>query len=91
MFQRRVNREDVDHGGWSCFPSAVGGDGLINPAVSFLTRGDGAKAWYGWPTDPALERLRAAWVAAPDRCSAPTDLRHSDSRIENTLIWQFRP
>ena len=69
MFQRRVNREDVDHGGWSCFPSAVGGDGLINPAVSFLARGDGAKAWYGWPNDPALERLRAGWVAAPDRAA----------------------
>ena len=69
MFQRRVNREDVDHGGWSCFPSAVGGDGLINPAVSFLARGDGPKAWYGWPTDPALESLRADWYRAPDRAA----------------------
>lgn len=67
MFQRRVNRQDVDHGGWSCFPSAVGGDGLVNPAVSFLTRGDGAKAWYGWPTDPALEALRTEWFAAATR------------------------
>jgi peptide/nickel transport system substrate-binding protein len=67
MFQRRVNKEDVDHGGWSCFPSAVGGDGLVNPAVSFLTRGDGLKAWYGWPTDQALEALRTDWFAASTR------------------------
>ncbi len=67
MFQRRVNKGDVDHGGWSCFPSAVGGDGLVNPAVSFLTRGDGVKAWYGWPTDPALEALRTEWFAAGTR------------------------
>lgn len=69
MFQRRVNRQDVDHGGWSCFPSAVGGDGLLNPAVSFLARGDGEKAWYGWPTDPALEELRRAWFAEGDRAA----------------------
>ena len=67
MFQRRNNREDLDHGGWSCFPSAVAGIDVLNPAVSFLTRGSGRDAWYGWPTDPALEALRLAWYEAPDR------------------------
>ncbi len=65
MFQRRGNRGDLDHGGWSCFPSAVAGDGVLNPAVSFLARGDGAHAWYGWPTDPDLERLRLSWFEQP--------------------------
>jgi peptide/nickel transport system substrate-binding protein len=67
MFQRRASREPVDHGGWSCFPSAVAGIDVLNPAVSFLARGNGAKAWYGWPDDPALEKLRLSWFAAPDR------------------------
>ena len=66
MFQRRANREGVDKGGWSVFPSSVAGIDVLNPAVSFLARGDGPKAWYGWPTDPALERLRAAWLTSPD-------------------------
>lgn len=66
MFQRRANRDSVDKGGWSCFPSMVGGADTLNPAVSFLTRGNGADAWYGWPTIPALEDARAAWFDAPD-------------------------
>ena len=66
MFQRRANRESVDKGGWSCFPSMVGGADALNPAVSFLTRGNGRDAWYGWPTIPALEQARAAWFDAPD-------------------------
>ncbi len=66
MFQRRANREGVDKGGWSVFPSMVGGADCLNPAVSFLTRGNGADAWYGWPTIPALETQRAAWFDAPD-------------------------
>ena len=66
MFQRRGNREGVDKGGWSCFPSMVGGSDVLNPAVSFLTRGNGKDAWYGWPTIPKLEAARAAWFDAPD-------------------------
>lgn len=65
MFQRRGNRGDLDHGGWSCFPSAVAGIDVLNPAVSFLARGNGARAWYGWPTDPELERLRLSWFEQP--------------------------
>ncbi len=80
MFQRRGNREDLDHGGWSCFPSAVAGIDVLNPAVSFLARGNGRQAWYGWPTDPALEQLapllvrgarpRGAEGDLPRRCSS---------------------
>ena len=69
MFQRRNNREGLDRGGWSCFPSAVAGIDVLNPAVSFLTRGNGRDAWYGWPTDPVLETLRLAWYDAPDRAA----------------------
>ncbi len=66
MFQRRANRDGVEKGGWSVFPSMVGGADALNPAVSFLTRGNGADAWYGWPTIPRLEAARAAWFDAPD-------------------------
>ena len=66
MFQRRANREGVDKGGWSVFPSSLAGIDVLNPAVSFVSRGDGARAWYGWPTDPVLERLRAAWLTTPE-------------------------
>ncbi len=64
MFRRRGSRADLAHGGWGCFPAAIAGDGTIDPAVSFLTRGDGAKAWFGWPDDPKLEALRADWFTA---------------------------
>jgi peptide/nickel transport system substrate-binding protein len=64
--QRRASREPTGKGGWSCFPSAVAGIDVLDPAVSFLARGNGAKAWYGWPTDPVLEKYRLAWFDAPD-------------------------
>ena len=79
MFQRRGNRQDLEHGGWSCFPSAVAGIDVLNPAVSFLARGNGADAWYGWPSDPALEQLRLSWFAAPNR-QAQKDIAESMQR-----------
>ena len=65
MFQRRANREGMDKGGWSAFPSMVGGTDSLNPAVSFLARGNGLDGWYGWPTIPKLEAARIAWFQAP--------------------------
>ena len=34
--------------------------------VRFTTRGNGAKAWFCWPDDEELERLRTAWFDEPD-------------------------
>ena len=66
MFQRRGSRADPDHGGWNCFPSAVAGIDVLDPAESFLARGNGADAWYGWPDDPHLEELRLSWFKTRD-------------------------
>ena len=66
MFQRRANRDGVEKGGWSCFPSMVNGADALNPAVSFLTRGNGREAWYGWPTIPKMEALRTQWLQSAD-------------------------
>lgn len=66
LFQRRNSRGPVDKGGWSVFPSMVSGPDVLNPIVSFLARGNGADAWYGWPTIPGLETARTAWFDAAD-------------------------
>ncbi len=90
MFQRRGNRQDLDHGGWSCFPSAVAGIDVLNPAVSFLARGNGADAWYGWPTDPALEQLRLSWFKAADRRSrrrSPRPCSATSCNRRPTCLW----
>jgi peptide/nickel transport system substrate-binding protein len=66
MFQRRNNKLGLDKGGWNVFPSAINGLGQLNPADSFLARGNGAGAWYGWPTSPRTEELHTAYLRAAD-------------------------
>ena len=81
MFQRRNSREPPGRGGWSVFPSAVAGIDVLNPAVSFLVRGNGRDAWYGWPEDAALERLRLGWYEAADRASQLRLCREMQARL----------
>jgi peptide/nickel transport system substrate-binding protein len=64
VFQRRNSRATTDKGGWNVFPAALNGLGQLNPGESYLTRGNGLGAWYGWPTSPAVETLHDAYLAA---------------------------
>jgi peptide/nickel transport system substrate-binding protein len=63
---RRASREPVDKGGWNIFYTYLGGMGNISPGPNIAIRASGADAWFGWPTDPKMEALRAAWFDAPD-------------------------
>ena len=59
--QRRVKR---GVGGWNAFCSAWDGSDTLDPAGHVMLRGNGAEAWFGWPTEPRLEQLRGAWFGA---------------------------
>ncbi len=64
--QRRARPDPVEQGGWSVFHTGWGGVEQANPITNVWLRGNGSDAAAGWPTSPALEQLRAAWLAAPD-------------------------
>lgn len=66
LVQRRSSQEPVEKGGWSMFCTSYTGLSVMDPAVHLPLRGTGRKAWFGWPTDPEMEKLRDAWIEAPD-------------------------
>ena len=63
---RRASREPIDKSGWNIFYTYLGGMGNISPGPDIAIRASGADSWFGWPTDPKMEALRAAWFDAPD-------------------------
>ena len=65
VIQRRASREPVEKGGWSALLTAFGSFDWMDPAGHAVLRGNGANAWFGWPTIPRIEELRDAWFAAP--------------------------
>lgn len=75
---RRANKAGPAQGGWNLhntnFPAAA----IANPAVSPILRGNGERAWFGWPTDPASEAAVERWIDAGDattQASAMADLQ----------------
>jgi peptide/nickel transport system substrate-binding protein len=66
LITRRTVKESVDKNGWSIFFTWLVGPDMINPALNFPLRGNGEKAWFGWPTDEKLEAMRGQWMDAPD-------------------------
>ena len=59
VVQRRASREPIDKGGWNIFYTYLGGFGNISPAPNIAIRGNGAAAWFGWPTNDTIEELSA--------------------------------
>jgi peptide/nickel transport system substrate-binding protein len=66
VVQRRASREPAERGGWSLFFTFWSGVDMFNPGVHQSLRGNGDAAWFGWPTIPQIEALRAEWFDAPD-------------------------
>jgi peptide/nickel transport system substrate-binding protein len=66
VVSRRAVKEPIDKGGWNIFYTYLGGFGNISPGPNIAIRGTGTKAWFGWPTDEEMEKLREAWFEAPD-------------------------
>jgi peptide/nickel transport system substrate-binding protein len=65
---KRINmREPADQGSWNVFVTTFAAFDMSNPATNRFLRATGLKGSPpGWPTDPKLEELRAAWFQAPD-------------------------
>jgi peptide/nickel transport system substrate-binding protein len=66
LLSRRASKEPVDKGGWNIFHTWVVGPDTVNPMLNNALRAGGNNAWFGWPDDPRIEELRAAWLKAPD-------------------------
>jgi peptide/nickel transport system substrate-binding protein len=62
----RARKEPPDKGGWNLLHTWWMGADVINPAVHFGVSGAGARAWFGWPDVPQLEKLIIDWVRATD-------------------------
>ncbi len=66
LITRRASKAPIDKGGWNIFFTWTVAPDLVNPAVLSALRANGDKAWFGWPSDPALEALHDKWFDAPD-------------------------
>jgi peptide/nickel transport system substrate-binding protein len=66
MVARRANKNPVGQGGWNVFHTWATGLDTVTPAVHAWIGGAGDRAWFGWPTSEAMEKLRTEFARQPD-------------------------
>ena len=79
VVERRVSKEPVEKGGWSLFPAGFPAAEYRDPIFASNIRGNGDDAWFGWPSDPAMERMRTTWMDSTD----PAERRRLDGEIQS--------
>ena len=66
LVSRRAKKEKPSEGGWNVFCTSWVAADILNP---IMAAGFGAgcdKAWFGWPCDEKMEKLRDAFVRETD-------------------------
>jgi peptide/nickel transport system substrate-binding protein len=86
VVQRRASREPIDKGGWSMFPASFPAVDYLNPLAIPAARGNGAKAWFGWPDNPKIEALHTAWIDSSD----PAEQRRLATELQQEVL-SFAP
>lgn len=69
VVQRRAQQQPVSEGGWNLFFTNWMVPEISDPLINVMLNGRGDDAWFGWPSDPDIEALRADFVAAADMAS----------------------
>jgi peptide/nickel transport system substrate-binding protein len=67
---RRTKKEPADKGGWSAFHTYAVAADILNPISDAFMVANGDKVWFGWPTDPEMEKLRDAYSKETDPAKA---------------------
>ena len=74
LVTRRASQKPPAEGGWNMFFTNWVIPEVWNPVVNPMLNGRGKTgAWFGWPDDPELEKMRAEFVKAKIRRGAQGD------------------
>jgi peptide/nickel transport system substrate-binding protein len=66
LVSRRAIKKPASEGGWHIFQTWFNGPDFLNP-VEHMAIGAGCdKAWFGWPCDEEIEKMRSAFAQEPD-------------------------
>jgi len=66
LVARRSRKDPADKGGWSASITYVPGADAADPAAYTFVAAGCDKAWYGWPCDEEITKLREAFASETD-------------------------
>jgi peptide/nickel transport system substrate-binding protein len=70
VVSRRARKDPADKGGWSAFHTYAIAVDILNPIAANWMIAEPNKAWFGWPNDPDMEKLRDSYARETDPAKA---------------------
>lgn len=87
LSSRRTSKNPVGQGGWSAFLSGPAAPDMSEPVGHLALRSNCDKAWFGWPCDETIEKLRASFTSAPDLDGRKAIARQIQERAVETVPY----
>jgi peptide/nickel transport system substrate-binding protein len=84
---RRAQKTPPGQGGWQMFHTWHAGADTINPAPYHAIRGNGEKAWFGWPNVPDVETEVYAWFDAKSLDEEKAAIRRLNKAALDNVIY----
>ena len=84
---RRAQKNPPGQGGWGMFHTWHAGADTINPAPYHAIRGNGDKAWFGWPNVPDVETEVYAWFDAKNLDDEKAAIRRLNKAALDNVIY----
>jgi peptide/nickel transport system substrate-binding protein len=81
---RRTKKDPADKGGWSAFHTYAIAADILNPISANWMVADPEKAWFGWPNDPEMEKLRDSYARETD----PAKSKALAAAVQNRALDQ---
>ena len=81
VINRRASHDPAAKGGWNIFTTYTVLSDIRDPLGNAAVAANGKAAWFGWPTFPEIENLRAEFAKTDD----PTKLKAPAGQLQTAL------
>jgi peptide/nickel transport system substrate-binding protein len=82
LVTRRTKKDPPDKGGWNVFHTFSVAADILNPIATSYMVAQGDKSWFGWPTDPEMEKIRDAYAKETD----PAKSKQLAAAVQNRAL-----
>ena len=87
LVTRRTKKDPPSQGGWNIFHTFTVAADILNPISNTYMVAQGDKSWFGWPTDPEIEKLRDAYSKETDPVKAKAMAKAVQDRAIETAQY----
>jgi len=87
LVTRRTKKDPPSQGGWNVFHTFTVAADILNPISNTYMVAQGDKSWFGWPTDPEIEKLRDTYSKETDPVKAKAMAKAVQDRAIETAQY----